>query len=280
MRLVGVDGCRAGWVLATSDVADVGPPLLSDPTFSIEPSFGALLDRFHGHRTLIAVDIPIGLPSGGPPDHGRRRVDGEARALLGSRRAASVFSAPCRPTLGAASYREACDLEVRARGSGKGLSQQAYNIIPKIREVDQVLTPAHQAPIDDSAQVWVREVHPEVTFARLSPGGYGLIHPKRGCRDCRKESCLDADGRVRILREYLPSFDPTVERARLLRTVRDRALSGAPRLVKGVPVGRDDVVDAAACLLTALRIVTGTSLTLPVGDPEDDTRGLRMEIVA
>jgi predicted RNase H-like nuclease len=43
--------------------------------------------------------------------------------------------------------------------------------------------------------------------------------------------------------------------------------------------GRDDVVDAAACLVAASRIVRGVSMTLPTGAPECDARGLRMEIV-
>src|SRR5215211_5272209 len=125
--------------MAACDVADAGTPALSTPTFSIAPTFGSLLEGLQGERALIAVDMPIGLPSGAPRDDGRRRADAEARAFLGPRRAASVFSAPCRPTLAATSYREACDLEVRARGGGKGLSQEAYNIIPKIRDVDAVI---------------------------------------------------------------------------------------------------------------------------------------------
>src|SRR5688572_19364250 len=137
MRLVGVDGCRAGWVAAASDLAESGD--LSPLDFSIQPSFQALMDGLGGGPALIAVDIPIGLPSGSPRDDGRRRVDAEARAFLGPRRASSVFSAPCRPTLDAASHREACDLEFRARCGGKGISQQTYRIIPKIKDVDRVI---------------------------------------------------------------------------------------------------------------------------------------------
>ena len=48
---------------------------------------------------------------------------------------------------------------------------------------------------------------------------------------------------------------------------------------RGPVAGRDDVVDAAACLVAALRIAQGVALTLPAGTPEYDARGLRMEIV-
>ena len=43
--------------------------------------------------------------------------------------------------------------------------------------------------------------------------------------------------------------------------------------------GLDDVLDAAACLLTAQRIARGANAP-PLGDGVLDARGLRMEIVA
>jgi predicted RNase H-like nuclease len=231
---------------------------------------------------MVAVDIPIGLPSGAPRDTARRRVDGEARAFLGPRRASSVFSAPCRPTLAARSYREACDLEVAARGGGKGLSVEAYNIIPKIRDVDAVIRPSHQAPVGSGGAgpgVLVREVHPEVVFAVLAGAGkrgHGLVHAKRGCAACRRDglACTGEADRLALLRAHLPDFQP--------REVRERLLSTHPRQAgqSGPIVGRDDIVDAAVCLVAALRIVRGEALTLPAGEPEHDARGLRMEIVA
>ena len=199
-----------------------------------------------------------------------------ARALLGSPRSSSVFPAPCRATLDATSYPHACELERTARGGGKGLSRQAYGILAKIREVDLVVTPAHQEPLDDSARVRVREVHPEVTFARLSAVGRGLIHPKRACKTCRDSGvvCTGEADRLALLRDYVPDFEPGAVRKRLLRE-RPRHPGQT-----GPAVGRDDIVDAVACLVTALRIVTGQAKTLPEGEPERDARGLRMEIVA
>jgi predicted RNase H-like nuclease len=277
VRLVGVDGCRAGWVAASSEVADGRVSSLPEPSFSIVRSFRALLDGLRGQRALICVDIPIGLPGGAPRADGRRRADGEARAFLGPRRAVSVFSAPCRPTLAARSYREACDLEVRVRGGGKGLSHEAYNIIPKIRDVDTVIRPEHQAPLGEERAVRVREAHPEVTFAALAGAGqrgHGLVHSKRGCKACRGTTCPGETDRLALLRTFVPDFDPRVARQELLREhQRGPGLSGPI-------VGRDDVVDAVACLVTALRIVAGQALTLPAGGPELDARGLRMEIVA
>jgi predicted RNase H-like nuclease len=271
LRLIGVDGCRSGWVVATSDAA------LGSLEFGIAPSFRALLDALAGVRALIAVDIPIGLPTGAPRDDGVRRADGAARDFLGGRRRASVFSAPCRATLQATTYREACDLEMEARGRGKGLSQQAYNIIPKIREVDAAIEPAHQQPLTDETRVWVREAHPEVTFATLKGGGeagHGLFHSKRNCAACRGAVCPGASDRLALLRPVLPDFDPRAVHEQLVRLYSRAEGAG------GAAVGRDDIVDAAACLVTAYRIANGLALTLPLGEPQIDERGLRMEIVA
>lgn len=277
LRLLGVDGCRAGWVVATSDLVDAGGPPLSMPTFSIARTFADLLSALAGVRALVAVDMPIGLASGAPHDDARRRVDGAARAFLGRRRASSVFSAPCRPTLGAATYREACELEVGARGSGLGLSQQSYRIISKIREVDAAIQPDHQKPIGMGADVRVREVHPEVTFAVLAGAGqpgHGMAHSKRRCTACRGAACPGESDRLLLLRPFVSDFEPRTVQARLVRDYRGEARRG------GAVVGCDDVVDAVACLVSAYRIATGQALTLPYDGPQLDARGLRMEIVA
>jgi predicted RNase H-like nuclease len=271
LRLVGVDGCRSGWVVALTDLS-LGPP-----EFRIVPTFRALLDGLQGTRALIAVDIPIGLASGLPHDAGTRLADSAARAFLGGRRGSSVFSAPCRPTLAATSYREACNLEALARGHGTGLSQQAYNIIPKIREVDEAVLPSHQEPLDESVRVWVREAHPEVIFAVLKGDGrrgHGLIHAKRGCANCRGTICPGESERLALLGTVLPSFDPGSVREELVREHRQTVGTAGP------VVGRDDIVDAAACLVSAYRIASGLALTLPTDDSQVDARGLRMEIVA
>ena len=146
--------------------------------------------------------------------------------------------------------------------------------------VREAIGPGHQAEIDASVRVWVREVHPEVVFARISPDGQGLAHSKRGCKACRGTPCSDADIRVTLLRRYVTSFDPDAARAGLLQAFRqERARADGPGF-SGVSVGRDDVVDAVACLVSAGRIVRGEAVRLPAGDPPTDDRGLRMEILA
>src|SRR4051794_23633294 len=100
IRLFGLDGCRGGWVVAE----DRGPS--EPPALYVERTFGAFLASLDGQRALVTIDTRIGLRGGPPLDDGRRRVDGEARRLLG-RRGVSVFPAPCRQTLAAHSYADA-----------------------------------------------------------------------------------------------------------------------------------------------------------------------------
>jgi predicted RNase H-like nuclease len=234
-HLMGIDGCRGGWLVAASDAA------LSALRFSVVDDLESLIARAERSGALMAIDIPIGLADNGP-----RACDLEARRMLGRPRGSSVFPAPCRPALPATTYAGACALSRRALGVA--LSMECFNILPKIRQVDALLTPARQA--------FVREVHPELVFALVSGRPHGLVEPKR-----------TADGerlRLGLLRRSAPRFDPARVRAGL-----------GPALV-----ARDDVVDAVACLVAARRIAEGQAIVLPAGRVERDGRGLRMEIVA
>jgi len=156
-RVGGLDGCRAGWVLATADVVD-GHPVRGTATATVVASFtealGLVVD---GTLEALGVDMPIGLPASGA-----RAADRAARQRLGPRRS-SVFPTPVRPVLGAADYPDAL---ARSRAvDGRGLSKQAFNLLPRIAEVDAAMTPAGQDA--------VFECHPETAFARLAGGPLG-----------------------------------------------------------------------------------------------------------
>jgi predicted RNase H-like nuclease len=235
LELIGIDGCRGGWVVAAAD------PALSTLRFEIVSDLEPVFARGERGQALIAIDMPIGLGDRTP-----RACDLEARRLLGRPRASSVFPAPCRAALAATTYRRACGLSRRALGVA--LSLECFNILPKIRQVDALMTPARQA--------FVREVHPELVFAVLSGRGHGLAEPKRTPEGERV--------RRRLLRPAAPRFDPVAVRRQL----------GVSR------VARDDVIDAVACVVAASRIAGGKALVLPDGTVAHDARGLRMEIVA
>jgi predicted RNase H-like nuclease len=227
---MGIDGCKSGWVVASSN-AD-----LTSLRFEIAPQLAGMFANADRGVVFIAIDIPIGLST-----DGLRACDVAARQLLSKRHKSSVFPAPCRAALRAADdYQQACALS-RAI-CGRSLSRQSHGILRKIREVDELMTPERQARI--------REAHPEVTFATLA--GRGLRYSKK-CADGWAE-------RLRLLRRVGLRFDPA----------RERFQHGCSR------VAPDDIIDAAACLVTAWRVYR----EMPREDVEIDQKGLRMEIVA
>jgi predicted RNase H-like nuclease len=180
----------------------------------------------------VCVDVPIGISR-----DGRRRADTEARRFIGPRRS-SVFPPPPRALVSAeGGYWE---LNALARSIRAGISRQTYNILPKMREADALITPNMQAR--------VRESHPEVSFCALN--GDCLPHAKH-------------------TREGLE------RRCRLLQGVYGDA-AREWRAPRGASL--DDLYDAAVLAWSAARAVRGQAQTLPAA-PEMDERGLRMEIV-
>jgi predicted RNase H-like nuclease len=156
--VLGLDGCRGGWVGVGLAVAD-GRLLFSE-------RFARFADALARGETAatIAVDMPIGLPD--LAERGGRACERLARARLGPRRS-SVFATPSRPALAKRDYPRA--LGANRRGGGPGLSKQCFHLFPKMREIDALMTPALQAR--------VRECHPELAFAVLV--GAPMAHPKR-----------------------------------------------------------------------------------------------------
>ena len=180
VRLCGVDGCRAGWIGITEELAT------TRFTWHVHPTLAALAAATMAN--LIAVDIPIGLP-----DCGSRECDMVARRLLGPGRGSSVFPAPIRPLLDAHSPADACAR--REAIERKRLSIQAWAILPKIREVDSALRASPEL------RTRVREVHPEVCFFYLT-GGSPMRHAKK--------TRAGRDERLALLR---PVFGSAVDEA-------------------------------------------------------------------
>jgi predicted RNase H-like nuclease len=155
-QIVGVDGCRAGWIAADYN------PKRKQITFSTHADFSALLAEF-SETAVIAVDIPIGLTELFQP----RRCDERARRLIGPR-SSSVFPAPDRRLLRFSVYSEASAF---SRGIvAKGVTRQSFAIYNKIAQVDSIMTSGLQSR--------VFEIHPELCFWAAS-GGHHLGNPKR-----------------------------------------------------------------------------------------------------
>jgi predicted RNase H-like nuclease len=226
--LFGVDGCSSGWIAATRHESNA-------ITLRRIESLGELEDA-----QVIAIDIPIGLV-----DAGRRDCDQLARRALG-RRSSCVFTAPIRPLLEATTYRDACAVgRATAGNDGKALSKQAWNIIPKTRDVDREV---RSSPRLRSSVV---EVHPEVIFLELSGGA--ALPPKR--------LLAGRETRITLLE---PQFGFTVRAAMARR--------------RDLHCEADDILDAVAALWTAERIARGTAQSMPESPPTDRF-GLPMRIV-
>jgi predicted RNase H-like nuclease len=144
-RVLGVDGCKAGWVgIVLSDGAALACFATTIGDLAERASSGGPLD-------VVAIDIPIGLP-----DAGRRRADVLAGELAGPRRA-SVFMTPVRAALAEEEFAAATAMNVDL--AGEGISRQAHGLRAKILQVDQWVRHAPHRVV---------EIHPEVGFARLA----------------------------------------------------------------------------------------------------------------
>lgn len=223
MRVAGIDACSRGWVAVVleqdGDAAGVYAKTLDE-----------LLPALPGVQGF-AVDIPIGLATKVP-----RRADVEAKRFLGPRHT-SVFLTPIREAVLATSHAEATSKSKRI--TGKGVSQQAFALAPKILEAEawtrQLAVP-----------VW--EVHPEVSFAML------LGQPAMW----RKKSWAGMRERVQVLRGAGIELDDLGE--------------------AGTHAGVDDVLDAAAAAWSAARLVGGNGQSFPSPPERDPVTGREIAI--
>lgn len=215
MAVLGVDACKGGWVgVRLEPVDEHGRTHRSRA--SCATTVAELVD-LAGPLTHVAIDIPIGLPAAG-----RRACDVLARGDVGPRRS-SVFAAPPRAVLEAASHAEAA---ARCRQlCGFGISRQAFALAPKILEVDEWV---------GRADVEVVEAHPEVSFATLA--GEHLHEPKWTWAGFQLRRRLLAEAGI--------------------------ILEGDLGLA-GQRVASDDVLDAAVVAWSAARVARGEHRTIP-----------------
>ena len=238
---IGVDGCPGGWIYVIRSI---------DDTISarFEPSIDALaaLDDV----VAVGIDMPIGLPDA---EHGIepgvRGCDREARRLLGFPRSTSVFSAPVRDLLEIDSgdiVRDHVEASRRSHAvSGRKVTRQTMNILPRIREVDGLL----QQRLDLRDRIF--EVHPELAFRQINGAS------------------LDAGKRSREGR--------AIRIGHLAELHGEQTLTQLQSRIKGTPARTEDLLDALACLWSAERIAMGAHMTIPE-HPEHDATGLQMSI--
>lgn len=209
MRVLGVDGAPGGWVGARWADGEL--------TLHHHPTIADLHDAV-GPLDAVSIDIPIGLV-----DTPRRRVDTEARRLLGAGRS-SVFLTPIRALLEPALIADhaAANAASRATGAG-GVSRQAWGLLSRIAEVEAWR---------HTVTATVYETHPELSFLALNGGPLPAT----------KKTWAGAMHRLRLLREV--GFEPPAE-------------ASAGR------AGVDDVLDACACAWSARRLTLGQGECVP-----------------
>ena len=218
--MLGVDGCRDRWLgFAWSDDGSYGWHMLAN---------AAEVCAFPA--AAVAVDIPIGLPTGA-----RRACDRQASRLLSPGKGSSrVFPTPPRSVRQAATYVEAC--EISFAELGKKLSKQTWGLWPKIVDFDD-------ASIDHERMV---EAHPEMTFLQMAGRVLSTKHAEQGL-----------DERIAVLRQHVDAVDDAL-RARPPKAALDDCLDAiacawtARRWLRGEAETVGNEVDA---LGTPMRIV-------------------------
>jgi len=233
--VVGVDGCAGGWFAVRATAT-------GDLESARYESFAAVVDAY-ATADRILVDMPIGLPEAEP-----RECDSIARKRLGAR-GRSVFPVPCRAVVeyadeagDDASYDRAN--EIQRDHLGRGISKQAWNITPKIAEIDRLLR-------ENSPAVEIAESHPECCFAALNDW-YPVAQPKA--------TAAGRAARFGVLDDALDGW----------RACYEVAIDDYYRK----HVARDDIVDALGLVAAGTEPLT----SLPAEPPRDDA-GLPKQII-
>ncbi|MEP9387454.1 DUF429 domain-containing protein [Mesorhizobium sp. KR9-304] len=249
--VVGVDGCPGGWIAVWRHDND-------EPSVRVFAAFAELLNVFPD-ETIIAVDMPIGLPDFSR--RGGRGPEALVRPLLGQRQS-GVFSIPSRAAVYAetatfttvdawhAAHRRASEVARRTSDPQRGVSIQAFGIFPKIREIDVLLS---ERP---DLRERVLESHPEVAFMRMN-GGQPMRLPKK-------------------VKGVVNPAGMEERQALLCRHGYDLQF-----LDQKPPVGAkpDDFLDACCMTLVADRIARGQAVSFP-DPPGRDAHGIPVAIRA
>ncbi|RMB59459.1 DUF429 domain-containing protein [Dokdonia sinensis] len=233
MIYAGIDGCKSGWLLVYYDGEFYKHTVLKN-----FEDIAAL----HIPNCRILVDIPIGLTT----ENFTRTIEATMRAELG-KRSSTVFNAPARPATRATDKAQAREINIKF--TGKSLSEQSLNIMPKIKEVDEFLLSEDFKHYD----LTIYESHPELCFKYLA----GEVIQSR------KSMTAGIEERLQILE----CFETNV------RKLYDDILSSELRK----NVKRDDIVDAI-CLCLVNRLAGENGLQILKDTNHSDEAGLGVGI--
>jgi predicted RNase H-like nuclease len=284
---VGVDGCSAGWFavfLAEPDADECDRESCNSEKCSWEPGvfpyFSALWDflktSYEDYEPLVLIDIPIGLKAGGT---GERLSDLGARKILKARKS-SIFPVPCREAVYAETYGQAC--EINEKLTGKRISKQTWNILPKIRDVDSFLLSGpgswSKGKCDGKGKcvgaavrdlIW--ETGPEICFQAFA--GQPMKYSKK-----KEEGFLERKEVLKNIEKILKKIGLSADETFKDKVLVDEILETALSRYRRKDVARDDIQDALVAAFTA-KIGHRYGFEYIPTDPEKDAEGLRIQLV-
>ncbi|PKD45277.1 DUF429 domain-containing protein [Rhodohalobacter barkolensis] len=231
MKTAGIDGCKAGWILITFD---------ENPEYRILENNDDFKDALLEFDRVF-IDMPIGLED----EVYTRECDRKLREKLGAEYASSVFSPPIRPALHAPSYVEANMQSYDY--TEKKLTVQAWNITPKIRILDQILSE------HEDLRESVLESHPELIFMNLNGG---MIYQKKNTKKGLRHRLSLIVNHEEIADDFFRDIKEEYRRNQ---------------------VEEDDIVDSMALALASKHSVEKGIKTIP-NDPPVDSKGLKKAI--
>lgn len=234
--IVGIDGCKYGWIVIKID---------ENSQFSISKhiDFSSILNSYPKAEKYL-VDMVIGLADKNNP----REIEHLARQRLKPNRASSVFTPPCREAVYEKSYESA--KEKNKATLGKSFSIQAWNIVPKIREVDEFLLK------NKKYKKRFSEAHPEVCLASLN-NGIPMVYKKK-----EKEGIEE---RLELLQNIFPKSKEIFDQGSELFLRKE--------------VKMDDLIDALGLAVTGYLGMKFGFDSISSEEKKQDTYGLEMNMI-
>ena len=228
-KIAGIDGSKGGWVCVSGYENNY-----KELKFEKLKEFNDIKSK---NFNLVLVDIPIGLDI--DLKKGGRIVDKLARKELLTNKS-SIFNAPSRLVLEAKNYEEANKINKK---KGMGLSKQSWNLVKKIKEVDEF--------IKNSNKTIIFESHPEIIFQVM----------KRDKVSTKKKNEEGIIERRNLL-----------EKNGFNKVFLERNLSAKDSFYK-----KDDFIDACSLFWSANRAIAKTEVKIP-NDIVLDSEGIIMQI--
>jgi len=228
-KIAGIDGSKGGWVCVSGYENN-----FKELEFEKLKEFNDIKSK---DFNLVLVDIPIGLDI--DLKKGGRIVDKLARKELLTNKS-SIFNAPSRLVLEAKNYEEANKIN---KNKGMGLSKQSWNLVKKIKEVDDF--------IRNSNKTIIFESHPEIIFQVM----------KRDKVSTKKKNDEGIIERKNLL-----------EKNGFNKVFLERNLSAKDSFYK-----KDDFIDACSLFWSANRAIAKTEVKIP-NDIVLDSEGIIMQI--